>query len=150
MSNYSEPGRPGHPGFEAQGAVRIAARVVGFLALGAGIVLIVIAFRDLMATGDTFAEPTKFWMFFVGMPLLFIGGVGLQIGFMGAAARYGAGETMPVVKDSAAYLTDGAGLLGIGRTVGGSDPVAGPYCSACGVRNDADAKFCDGCGQALG
>ena len=66
----------------------------------------------------------------------------LQWGFLGAAARYGAGETMPVVKDSATYLSDGEGILGVGRT-------AGPFCSKCGVRNDADAKFCDSCGGAL-
>jgi len=62
---------------------------------------------------------------------------------LGAAARCGGGETMPVVKDSAAYLSDGEGILGVGRT-------AGPYCSKCGVRNDADARFCDSCGSALG
>jgi len=25
---------------------------------------------------------------------------------------------------------------------------AGPYCRACGVRRDADARFCDGCGAS--
>ena len=48
-----------------------------------------------------------------------------------AGARYAAGETMPVVKDSLDYLK------------------AGPFCSTCGVRNDADAKFCDSCGATL-
>ncbi len=53
-----------------------------------------------------------------------------------------------MAKDSAAYLTDGEGLLGVGRTVddhGG----AGPFCRSCGVRNDDDARYCDGCGQSL-
>jgi hypothetical protein len=57
---------------------------------------------------------------------------------------------MPVLKDSAAYLTDGKGVLGIGRT--DDDAVAasaGPFCSACGTRNDDTAKFCDSCGAAL-
>ncbi|MBI2245014.1 MAG: hypothetical protein HYU55_14135 [Nocardioides sp.] len=64
-------------------------------------------------------------------------------GFLGAAARYGAGETVPVVKDSATYLSDGEGILGAGRTTGS-------YCSRCGVRTGADAGSCDSCGSALG
>jgi hypothetical protein len=73
---------------------------------------------------------------------------------MGTAARYGAGETVPVVKDSASYLTDGEGVLGVGRTVDDrpSAPAAsqpGPYCRSCGVLNDDDARFCDGCGTSL-
>jgi len=100
---------------------------------------------------NTLASP--FW-FFGAVPLFAVAGFSLQAGFMGAAARYGAGETMPVVRDSAAYLTHGEGILGVGRTVG--DPpgarsgVTGPFCTKCGVRNDEGARFCDACGTALG
>ena len=69
-----------------------------------------------------------------------------------AAARYGAGETMPVVKNSATYLSDGEGVLGVGRTVddaGAQRAVTGPYCLSCGRRNEEDARFCDGCGTSL-
>ena len=71
---------------------------------------------------------------------------GMRLG----ASRFVAGETMPVVKDSASYLTDGEGVLGVGRTVDDGDQAAtGPFCSKCGVRNDPDAKFCDSCGAPL-
>ncbi len=60
---------------------------------------------------------------------------------------------MPTVKQSATYLSDGEGILGVGRTVGdrapGGSAAAGPYCRSCGVRNDEDARFCDGCGTSL-
>ena len=84
--------------------------------------------------------------------LLLLGPAGwcLQAGFLGAASRYVAGETTPVIKDSAAYLTDGEGILGVGRTVDDAqEPATGPFCSTCGTRNDADARFCDSCGAAL-
>src|SRR3954453_22007796 len=71
------------------------------------------------------------------------------------AARYAAGETMPTVRDSASYLTDGEGVLGVGRTVddtaspSATERATGPFCSTCGTRNDTDASFCDHCGAAL-
>ena len=64
-----------------------------------------------------------------------LGLVAAGIGWMGAQASYAAGETMPVLKDSAAYLRDGQ--------------VTGPHCRQCGTRNDAEATFCDSCGQSL-
>jgi hypothetical protein len=90
----------------------------------------------------------------VGLVLLVVGPAGwcLQAGFLGAASRYVAGETTPVVKDSAAYLSDGEGFLGVGRTVDDAarrHEVTGPSCSACGTRNGAAASYCDRCGAAL-
>ena len=61
-------------------------------------------------------------------------------GFGGAAARYAAGEGAPVARDSLDYLT---------RTHRDTEPTGGPYCRACGTRNDAAASFCDSCGKSL-
>ncbi len=141
-----------NPGHRHQGAARTVFRVLGPLSMAIALVLIGWALVDFFAvfgSDDFDAQPTKFWMFFLALPFFVAGGAMIQAGFAGAAARYAAGETMPVVKDSAAYLTDGQGLAGIGRTEGVS-PAGGPYCRGCGVRNDADARFCDGCGQSLG
>jgi hypothetical protein len=145
-----------NPGYADQARKRTAFRVVGVLCMGAALVLIGLAIADFVhaANADDFdTQPTKFWYFFVALPFFAVGGACLNAGFMGAAARYGAGETMPVVKDSASYLSDGQGILGVGRTVdhrSAPSTVAGPYCSRCGVRNDDTAKFCDACGSALG
>ena len=132
-------------------------------------VVVVLAARGLMVTAgmefftlEGFAEPTKFWMFFVGMPLLAAGGWLLPAGFMGVGARYTSGELSPAAMDTAHYLTDGKGLLGVGATPsdeatsappGAGVPTAagsptGPYCRSCGTRNDADARFCDACGTS--
>lgn len=48
--------------------------------------------------------PKLGWLSFIGIPLTFVGSVLLQFGYMGAAARFMAGETMPVAKDSINYL----------------------------------------------
>lgn len=133
-----------NPGHARQSTARTIFRVLGPLSMLVAVVLIGIALADFFTAfnADDFdTQPTKFWMFFLALPFFVAGGAMIQAGYLGAAARYAAGETMPVVKDSAAYLTDGEGVAGIGRT--------GPFCRGCGVRNDGDARFCDGCGQSL-
>ena len=146
------------PGIRGQRAARTVFRVVGVVVLAAAVTFLVIGLQDFFASSDSFDGPHKFWMVFVGIFGLAIAGWCLQAGFMGAASRYVAGETTPVIKDSAAYLTDGEGVLGIGRTLDDARAASaapstaaatGPFCSKCGTRNDGDAAFCDSCGAAL-
>ena len=91
--------------------------------------------------------------FLGGMPVAVVGLGMLNASTIGAQSRYVAGETMPTLKQSAAYLSDGEGIMGVGRTVDdrerGTAAAGGPYCRSCGVRNDEDARFCDGCGSSL-
>ncbi|NYD43364.1 zinc ribbon domain-containing protein [Nocardioides panaciterrulae] len=141
-----------NPGLVGQARYRNAFRAAGAVLLIVGIVVFGYGIVSVFGS-DGFPGGWRIACFIGGLPLIGFGMMLLQAGFLGAAARYGAGETMPVVRDSASYLTDGQGILGVGRTVddgavraaGGS----GPYCRACGVRNDADARFCDGCGASL-
>lgn len=125
---------------------RMAFRVLGALFVLAALACIGVAVADLFATGDMTAEPTKFWLFFVGVPLFFVGGVLLQLGFAGAAASYIAEEYSPAMRTAAQSL-------GLGGQTTGPTPDqgrTGPYCRSCGRRNEADARFCDGCGTATG
>lgn len=148
MSNATPP--PG-PGFRHQSGARTVFRVLGVVVVLVALGLMVTAGVELF-TLQGFEEPTRFWMFFVGIPLLAVGGWLLQAGFMGAGARYASGELAPVAKDTAHYLTDGKGLLGVGATTSGATSegsATGPYCRSCGTRNDADARFCDSCGTTL-
>ena len=153
MSNVTQP--PG-PGFRNQSAARTVFRVLGVLVVLAALAMMVFAGMELF-TLEAFEEPTRFWMFFVGIPLLAVGGWLLQAGFMGAGARYASGELAPVAKDTAHYLSDGQGIMGVGTTTSGATASAttgtgsptGPYCRSCGTRNDADARFCDSCGTTM-
>lgn len=142
------------PGLRSQAVARNVFRVAGLVALVVAVGFLVVGLKDFFSSAGSFDGPHKFWMVFVGLFGLAVAGWCLQAGFMGAASRYVAGETMPVVKDSAAYLTDGEGLLGAGRTVddnttGARGEALGPFCSKCGVRNDVDASYCDSCGAAV-
>jgi hypothetical protein len=144
------------PTLPNQTRTRTALRVLGLVLLAAGLVLLVSGGREFIsgATSDDVEDTSGL----TGVLLLGAGGFlavfgigALNAGFLGAQARYVSGETMPVVKDSAAYLTDGQGVLGVGRTVDDREAATtGPYCRGCGTRNDPDARFCDGCGSALG
>lgn len=154
MSNVTPPAGPG---LRNQSGARTVFRVLGVLAVLAALAMMVVAGMEFF-TLEGFEEPTRFWMFFVGIPLLAVGAFLLQAGFMGAGARYASGELAPVAKDTAHYLTDGQGLLGAGRTrsddavttpAAGTGSPTGPYCGSCGTRNDGDARFCDSCGTAM-
>lgn len=139
------------PGFAQQDRARRAFRVLGCVVLAAALVLIVVGALDFFSAMNSFEGPSKFWMLFLGVPLLAVGAWLLQAGFLGAGARYASGEVSPVVKETAEYLTDGQGLTHLGvRDQPSADARAdGPYCRSCGRRNDADDRFCGGCGAAL-
>ena len=135
----------GTPGFERNTTPRTVLRVLGVVLLLAGAHFLVtggLAFADDAGSSDVDGGFGPILRLGAGGFLAVFGLGALNAGFLGARARYAAGETMPVVKDSAAYLSDGEGIHGVGRT-------AGPFCSRCGVRNDGAAKFCDSCGTAL-
>lgn len=138
MSNVPSPGLRNQP------QLRNVFRVAGVLLVAIGLYFIVTAMREFFTLHD-FEEPTQFWMMFVGMPILVVGLWCLQAGFMGVAARYVAGEGAPVIKDSAAYLTDGQGILGVGRTV---DDPENKFCTSCGTAAPEAARFCESCGHA--
>jgi hypothetical protein len=147
-----------NPGHAEQARTRTILRVIGFTMLAAGLVIGAKAGYGLlqeMTSPINVDDPSG------AGTILMLGGAGflvvfglafLNAGFLGASARYAAGETMPVMKDSAAYLTDGQGH-GQGHPGGGGvegRDAAGPFCTRCGVRNDAAARFCDACGHAIG
>ncbi len=112
-------------------------RLVGVIAMATAVTLIAIAVADFfaaMSSDDVGAEPTKFWMFFLALPFFVVGGFCLNAGFLGAGARYAAGEVAPTARSTMGYLGLGATTLS---------------CASCGAHNKPDAKFCGDCGTAL-
>jgi len=122
------------PGFRNQAGMRTVFRVVEILSMGAAAILITLALVDFFATMDDMTEPTRFWMFFLAVPLFFIGGVCLNAGFAGAGMRYAAGEVAPVAKDTLTYLRDPSQAR----------------CRSCQAELSAGARFCPNCGTAAG
>ncbi|MBA2523477.1 MAG: hypothetical protein H0V25_09120, partial [Solirubrobacterales bacterium] len=47
---------------------------------------------------ETDDHPSMFWMFFLAVPFFLAGGAGLNAGFLGASARYAAGEVGPTLQ----------------------------------------------------
>jgi ribosomal protein L40E len=123
------------PSLPQQAGVRSFLRVGGVVLVIVGGLLTLGGLASFFSAFGSFgAAPTNFWMAFIGLPMLAIGAAMLRAGYLGPASRYVAGEVTPVLRDS-------LGALG-----------AGPerrLCAACGAENDADAGFCDRCGQPL-
>ena len=153
-------GHEGH-GLPRTAGTRTTLRVVGVVLLLAGLVIGGLGVRGFIADAQSTNMDADFGpilMMAAGGFLCVFGLAALNAGTIGAQARYAAGETMPTLKQSAAYLSDGEGIMGVGRTVDdathGTDgarraATTGPFCRSCGVRNDEDARFCDGCGASM-
>jgi ribosomal protein L40E len=87
-------------------------------------------------------------------------GIGItKFAFLGAAARYVAGETAPVGKDVTNYMVAGTrdSIRDVATAVGEGFAAAGRQvterqliCRKCGVENEAGANFCHGCGSPFG
>jgi hypothetical protein len=75
-------------------------RVTGPLIAGAGLIFLIIGMTSFFSAFGGGGPPRLFWCCFVGMPLLFVGGVMCMFGFMGAVARYTAAEQVPVATDA--------------------------------------------------
>ena len=155
---------------------RTVLRVVGVILLISGLILIGIALIDFFSvftggfsndpfSGPGMRGPSKFGLFFLGMPLTFVGAVMSGAGFMGAAARYQAEEIAPVGKDTINYMVDGtkdsikevskAIHEGMQESKGntGAVNIAGNesviYCSKCGKDNESAAMYCNACGSKI-
>lgn len=85
----------------------------------------------------------NFWMAFVAMPFLLVGGIMTNLGYIGVAGRYVARELAPAGKVIADAVLDGREIR-LGPGSGSSQT-----CPKCATVNDMDAKFCKQCGEVL-
>jgi hypothetical protein len=140
---------PGHT------QVRKVLRLAGPLILCVGVIFMIVGLGSFFSSFGGFGRPRYFWCCFVGMPLIMVGLVMCQFGFIGAITRYQAGEIAPVGKDTFNYMADGtkggvktvASAIGAGLSEGMNGATVN--CPTCGHANDAEAKFCDECGTAM-
>ena len=147
-------------------------RIIGPLVLIAGILLTVVgiggfflgmitAFDQGPSSGGPPNEFKLFFLAFIGIPLMGIGGAITKFAFMGAVARYAASEIAPVGKDTANYMIDGTkdAVGGLAQSVGAglAAGMAGSAttdtetidCPGCGEACDSGARFCSQCGTAI-
>lgn len=88
----------------AQNSIRAALRIAGPVIFIAGLLCAIIAGVSFFGSFGSFEMPHYFWLGFVGLPLMFVGGVLCQFGFMGAIFRFVAGESAPVASDTVNYM----------------------------------------------
>jgi len=135
-------------------------RIVGPLTLLVGLGFLAAGLWGFFSRWGTLAPARFTWCPFVGMPLAFLGGVMTMAGFAGAVFRYQAAELTPVGKDAFNYLASGTreGVRSVASAIGdglrqGEDAagcaVTVLRCRKCNAENDAEAEFCDECGEAL-
>jgi len=101
---------------------------LGLIFLIPGIICILIGFLDFFGGG----MPELFFMFFIGMPLVFVGLVLLMGTNYNTIARYRARQINPILKDTVDYVTENKNS-----------------CPKCGELNDKDAEYCEKCGAFM-
>ncbi|MDF3058877.1 MAG: putative rane protein [Rariglobus sp.] len=109
---------------------RTVLRAGGVVAVIVGGLFLLVGGIDFFSAFGTFHSPTKFWCFFVGIPLLALGANLLRMGYLGAVSRYMAAETVPVIRDSAVEVAEGLrptvrGIVSDLRASGQPDAPAG-------------------------
>jgi hypothetical protein len=141
-----------------QNAVRSCLRAIGPLVFIVGLICTIVGGISFFSSMNSMEPPQRFWLCFIGLPLMFVGGVLSQFGFMGAVSRYVAGETAPVAADATNYMADET--RGAVETVAKSAAkgitegidvgrAANSFCPHCGTAVKADFKFCPKCGKPL-
>jgi ribosomal protein L40E len=143
---------PGH------NELRSVLRIIGPAIAGIGLLFLAVGLVSFFSAFGGGGFPRYFWCAFVGMPLLAVG-VGItKFAYLGAVARYVAGEAAPVGKDVTNYMVagtkdsirDAATAIGEGlSTAGQSANDRSVMCRQCGRENESSANFCHSCGSAL-
>ena len=137
------------PNDPAHVKTRTILRTFGPIIFAVGLLCAIISVVNLMTTDD---EPKLFFLGFIGLPLMFVGGVMSSFGWQSVLLRYQAREVGPVAGQSFNYLAGETrdGIRDIAAAVG--EGVRGEQhvlCPKCNASNDTDARFCKACGAAM-
>ncbi|HHW38189.1 MAG TPA: hypothetical protein GXX18_13290 [Bacillales bacterium] len=126
-------------------------RILGPVLLFIGAICLIMASIDFF-TLQGFEEPKFFWLFFLSLPIIFIGFVLTGFGFGGAIAKYQSREYAPVAKDTFNYLATEttSGVKEISKAIQeGANSTQSLICYKCNGENLIHAKFCSYCGEKL-
>ncbi|MEO4055158.1 zinc ribbon domain-containing protein [Solibacillus sp. CAU 1738] len=126
-------------------------RILGPTLLIISLVCMIVAAVDFF-TLQIFEEPKYFWLFFVAIPLLFVGFTLSGLGYGGNLAKYQSREYAPVAKDTFNYLAKETtvGVKEISNAIQqGNKSNQSLNCLNCHQQNPINAKFCNQCGEHL-
>jgi ribosomal protein L40E len=129
--------------------------IIGGILLAIGITAMVVGIVYTFG----FEDAHLFFLIWIGMSLMFVGGCLLMFGLIGLVSRYMAGQTAPVAKDTANYMMDGtrdeeaktakamAHAVKDGLREDGDDGTVA--CPSCGEKNPKGSAFCSHCGAKI-
>ena len=126
-------------------------RRLGPLLIVSGVVCVITAMLDLFTLD--LEEPKHFWLFFIGIPVIFIGFIVTYAGYGQDAAKYMSREMAPVASETFNYITEETqeGLETVAKAVqrGKVEVVQAKQCSSFHTLNKIDANFCNECGASI-
>ena len=110
-------------------------RIVGGVIAAAGLLMAIFGFVDIASVSES-GEMPRIWLLMVGLPGIAIGGMLLMLSFRRVGSGNGANAP-------GGHISPAAVTLSAHR------PRAAAVCPFCGEAIDADAQFCDKCGNPL-
>lgn len=115
-------------------------RLAGPLCVLVGGALVLLGVVDFFSAfnGGNASTPSRFYLAFIGSPLLAVGVMMVKAGFLREIVDYTATES-----------SDGITTAMTAAREGWDSGSPNVFCSQCGVSNDAEASFCDSCGTKI-
>lgn len=124
---------------------------VGFGCLAAGGICTLVGMISFFGAFASPYPPRFFFLAFIGLPLLGIGGIVLGFGYHREILRYQKNESIPVLREAGREISPA--VRDIAAAVGEGLRTAAPSqmqtCTHCGAQVAPGTKFCSMCGEAL-
>ena len=134
---------------------RNSLRLFGILSIIVALICIITGFKDAFispigpfAINNSSNPFGKFWLMFIGIPLLGVGIAMTKAGYIGKVAEYGAKEITPVAKDAWNYFNEKDDASPPAKSSGGNI-VNAIQCNSCQHLNATTSVYCNQCGNAL-
>ena len=123
-------------------------KIAGFILLAVGFVCTVVGMANFFssAMGGDGEMPKLFWLMFIGVPCLGVGGSLLGFAYRREIMNFNKNESVPVINDAAGEIAPA--VRNIAEAVKTADEKPTVKC-ACGEENTAGSKFCRKCGRSL-
>lgn len=122
-------------------------KIAGFIFLAAGIALSVAAFVNFFKTAfNGGGQPKLFFLFFIGFPLLGLGGAILGFAFQREVINYTKNEGMPVIKE---VVKEAVATVNDADKESDSENGRNVAVCECGQVNKSDNNYCSKCGKPL-
>ncbi len=132
---------------ENRSSTRKKLRIIGITLIIIGVILFVLSI--IFMTNN---NKQGFLLSFIGVPVLFIGGVCTLFGFMGAVSRYSVSESAPIISDTKNFMEEQTRLEKVKTISEVSNQLHNERkinCFYCKAEVPSDAKYCTSCGKML-